>query len=132
MIIVTVELVSAISPERSKPLARMDISNTGENKRRSGKHNYTVKLVNSRGIPYRFGIVRDHEAERLGVWNLVHKALEALNVRHGRRRARRVLLDLDSQRAVTLLAALQDPDVFGSWAGDIEKVRDQLRALLAD
>ena len=36
-------------------------------------------------------------------------------------------LKLTPEEASTLLAALQDPEIFGSWASDIERIKIKLQ-----
>ena len=86
MIIVSVQLDSAISKTRNAELARVEISNIGPAKPDSKTHfNYHVKSLRGRnkqqldlGTIQRQDIVANHASEREHVLNLVAKALNKL------------------------------------------------------
>lgn len=82
MIVVSVQLVSAISPTRSKELARMEICNEGGDERRG---DYGVRILRGRDsatldrrIVLKTGRVRGHARLALHVWHLVAKALASV------------------------------------------------------
>ena len=83
MIVVSVQLVSAIHPSRSKELARMTISNVGGDETHG---DYDVKTYRGRSkealdnrIVNRSGSVHNYPRLALHVWHLVYEAMRALN-----------------------------------------------------
>jgi hypothetical protein len=74
LIIVTVDLKSAISESRDKRLATLHISNIGGGKTR---RNYSVQTFGGSGRPGKSGEVHDYPAEAVAVLNLVRRAIEA-------------------------------------------------------
>lgn len=83
MIVVSVQLVSAIHPSRSKELARMEICNVGGDNTRG---NYEIKTYRGRSkealdkrIVNRAGSVSDYPRLALHVWHLIYEALKAVN-----------------------------------------------------
>lgn len=74
MIVVTVDLVSAVSPTRDKQLAQLHICNIGGTKTR---RNYSVRAFGPSGKPGKSGEVHDYPAEDVAVLNLVRRAIEA-------------------------------------------------------
>lgn len=84
MIVVSVKLVSAISPTRDKELARVHICNVGGTNERgeyacyalhgSGKEQLDKHIAN----PKRRGHVKNYPRLRLHVLNLVAEALDAM------------------------------------------------------
>lgn len=83
MIVVSVQLVSAIHPSRSKELARMTICNVGGD---ADVGDYEAKTLRGRSkealdrrITQRKGMVLRHPRLAVHVWHLVAKALKALN-----------------------------------------------------
>lgn len=84
MIVVSVQLVSAIHPSRSKELARMTICNIGDGSETHG--NYEIKTYRGRSkealdkrIVNRAGSVSNYPRLALHVWHLVYEAMKALN-----------------------------------------------------
>lgn len=82
MIVVSVQLVSAIHPSRSKELARMTICNVGGDNKVG---DYEVKSLRGRSkedldkrITQRQGMVLRHPRLAVHVWHLVAKALRSL------------------------------------------------------
>ena len=82
MIVVSVKLVSAIHPSRSKELARMHICNVGGTEDR---RDYSVETFRGRDskaldkrIVNRAGSVTDHPSPAIHVWHLVYEALKAV------------------------------------------------------
>lgn len=78
MIRITVELVSAIHPSRSKILGVAEIANDGTGDSSVG--NYTVRLSKrGRAISqtWREGRVLNFPRGRLGAWDLLYQALRA-------------------------------------------------------
>jgi hypothetical protein len=87
MIRVTVELISAISPDRNEILGIAEIANTGGSRTRG---NYSVRL-SKRGKQtaqtWRVGEVREFPRLRLGGWDLLYQAHKAcVGDRQGSRR----------------------------------------------
>jgi hypothetical protein len=83
VIVVSVKLVSAISPTRNKELARVLIANTGEGG--TDKGHYYCRALRGRSkeqldreIVQRDGRVNDHPREQQHVLNLVAKALQSM------------------------------------------------------
>lgn len=80
MIRVTVELISAISPDRNEVIGVAEIANIGGDRSRG---DYSVRLSKrgrsfSRfGTPFRVGEVRGFPRLRLGGWDLLLRALQA-------------------------------------------------------
>lgn len=91
MIRVTVELISAIDPSRSRVLAMMDIANDGETTARSSAlGSYDGRTYRGRSrealgqlVVSPRGRVADWPREALHVWNLVAAMLGAMG--YGRR-----------------------------------------------
>ena len=82
MIRITVELISAVHPSRSRVLGIAEIANDGETSRASNgaRGSYTVRL--SKRAPYtrqtwKAGRVEDFPRRRLGAWDLLYRALRA-------------------------------------------------------
>jgi hypothetical protein len=82
MIVVSVQLVSAIHPSRSKELARMTICNIGGDNTRG---NYEVQTYIGRSkealdkrIVNRTDVVTNYPRLAIHVWHLVYEALKAL------------------------------------------------------
>jgi hypothetical protein len=83
MIVVSVQLVSAIHPSRSKELARMEICNDGGGDDARGS--YDVRTLRGRDkdtldkrIVNRRGRVSDYPRLAIHVWHLVFEALKAV------------------------------------------------------
>jgi hypothetical protein len=79
---VTVELISAVHPARSRVLGIAEIANDGETSRAShgARGSYTVRL--SKRAPqtshtWRRGRVENFPRRRLGAWDLLYRALRA-------------------------------------------------------
>jgi hypothetical protein len=86
MIVVSVKLVSAIHPSRSKELARMDICNIGGADFGDTHGTYKIKTYIGRSkealdkrIVNRAGSVSDYPRLALHVWHLVAEALKSVN-----------------------------------------------------
>ena len=84
MIVVSVQLVSAIHPSRSKELARMEICNDGGGDEARGS--YDVRTLRGRDkdaldqrIVNRRGRVSNYPRVALHVWHLVAEALKSVN-----------------------------------------------------
>lgn len=82
MIRVTVELVSAISPERSKILGIAEIGNDGQTSLLSDgrKGSYGVrlsKMAPKQGQLWKQGRVEGFDRQRRGAWDLLYLALRA-------------------------------------------------------
>lgn len=82
MIVVSVKLVSAIHPSRSKELARMHICNVGGTEDRG---DYSVETFRGRDskaldkrIVNRAGSVTDYPRLAIHIWHLVYEALKAV------------------------------------------------------
>jgi len=83
MIVIRVELHSAIHPSRSKELARMHICNVGGD----GEHgDYSVETFRGRSkealdkcVVNRQGSVKNYPRLAIHVWHLVYEALKAVN-----------------------------------------------------
>lgn len=93
MIRVTVELLSAISPDRNQVLAMMDIANDGElsltNHRRGNYRGVTYKgrsrpMLARRHVMHN-GRVDDWPRLDFHVWNLVARMLESMGYDKGKR-----------------------------------------------
>lgn len=83
MIVVRVDLVSAIHPSRSKELARMHICNVGGT---AESGDYSVETFRGRDkealdkrIVNRAGSVSGYPRLALHIWHLVFEALKAIN-----------------------------------------------------
>lgn len=83
MIIVSVKLVSAVSPSRDKELARMEICNEGGGERHG---DYGVRILRGRDsvtldrrTVLKKGKVLHHARLALHVWHLVAKALASVD-----------------------------------------------------
>lgn len=81
MIVVSVQLDSAIHPSRDIELARMEISNAGDHPDPK-RGNYNARTLRGRGKKsldarqtQRHTVVANHPREAEHVWNLVAKAL---------------------------------------------------------
>lgn len=92
MIVVSVKLVSAIHPSRSKELARMHICNVGVSAD-GQRGDYSVETFRGRDskaldkrIVNRAGNVTDYPRLAIHIWHLVYEALKATkyNRRPGR------------------------------------------------
>jgi hypothetical protein len=84
MIVVSVKLVSAIHPSRSKELARMHICNTGGSPD-GERGEYSVETFRGRDskaldrrIVNRAGKVSDYPRLAIHVWHLVYEALKSV------------------------------------------------------
>lgn len=84
MIVVSVQLDSAIHPSRDVELARMEIANTGTHPKKS-HGNYIARTLHGRGKKMldrrqtqRHTEVDDHPREAEHIWNLVAKALKQM------------------------------------------------------
>lgn len=82
MIVVSVQLISAIHPSRSKELARMTISNVGGDETHG---DYEIKTYRGRSkealdkrIVNRSGKVTNYPRLALHVWHLIYEAMKAL------------------------------------------------------
>jgi len=75
MIVVNVDLKSAISTTRDRHLATLHISNTATGTKT--RRNYAVRAFGPAGKPGKRGEVLDYPAEDVSVLNLVRRALEA-------------------------------------------------------
>lgn len=84
MIRITVELISAVHPSRSKLLGVMHIANTGTGT--AARSDYTCGLVDRTGRTYQTGQVLGHPRKAVSMWRLVCAALKAVGqdwgVRH--------------------------------------------------
>ncbi len=74
MIVVNVDLKSAISSARDRHLATLHICNIGGTKTRG---DYSVQAFGQSGNPGKSGTVKDYPREAVAVLNLVRRALEA-------------------------------------------------------
>lgn len=74
MIVVNVELVSAIHESRSKRLATLTICNVGGTKTRG---DYSVQAYGASMKPGKSGEVKNYPREAVAVLNLVRRAIEA-------------------------------------------------------
>lgn len=91
MIVITVDLVSAVSDDRSRQLGRMIIANDGTGS--ETLRNYSVRTLRGRSkfalsqnIVQRAGKVIAHPAARLHIWHLVSKALQSVGYTGDHRR----------------------------------------------
>jgi hypothetical protein len=75
MIIVKVELVSAIHSSRNRQLAEMHITNDGNGTDAVG--HYDVRTFGENGKPARKGRVENYRRKEVAVLNLVRQAIEA-------------------------------------------------------
>lgn len=77
MIVVDMQLRSAISSARDANLCRVEIANTGE--KRGARHDYVVRLyARNDGRLIRTAHVRDWPRDRHPAWRLLGAALDAL------------------------------------------------------
>lgn len=76
MIRITVDLVSAIHPSRSRRLGVMHIINDGTGSKT--RCDYMASLVDKRGRAYRTAKVHGHPRLAVSMWQLVAKALRGL------------------------------------------------------
>jgi hypothetical protein len=74
MIVVEVKLVSAISPDRSRPLGRLVLANDGTGSKTKG--NYAAQFYGGKGGFGKAATVRDYPREAVAIWNLVRRACE--------------------------------------------------------
>jgi len=74
MIIVTVDLKSAISESRDRRLATLHICNVGGTKTHG---DYSVRAYGPQGNPGKAGEVKNYPRGAVAVLNLVRRALEA-------------------------------------------------------
>lgn len=75
MIIVTVELKSAIADSRSKVLGRLIICNDGTAVS-NARGNYTAEFFGSSGGAGKKGRVENYPRLAVSIWNLVRRACE--------------------------------------------------------
>ncbi len=74
MIVVSVDLLSAIHPSRSRNLAKIHISNIGGSQTRG---DYAVQTYGAKGRPAKKGVVHGYPRESVAVLNLVRQAIAA-------------------------------------------------------
>ena len=75
MIVVKIELISAISRSRNRSLGMIEISNDGTSKNKTVGH-YNIKVLNPEGRVLRRGRVEGHKRSEVSIFNLVRKAIE--------------------------------------------------------
>lgn len=73
MIVVSVDLHSAVHPSRNRHLATIHIANVGGTEARA---NYQVKTYGPKGRVGRRGSVNDYPRKSVAVLNLVRRAIE--------------------------------------------------------
>ena len=74
MIIVSVDLKSAVHPSRDKHLATLHICNIGGGLH---KRDYSIQAYGPSGKPGKRGEIKDYPAEDVAVLNMVRRAIEA-------------------------------------------------------
>ncbi len=75
MIVVTVELKSAISASRNRMLGQLVISNDGTGGETYG--NYDARFTGEAGRAGKRGRVERYPRKALAIWNLIRRACEA-------------------------------------------------------
>lgn len=79
MIVVTVELRSAIHPSRDRRLGTLEIVNDGSGGK--ARRNYDATFRGPTGRPGKLGRVVGYPTERVAVWNLIRRACEEAGYR---------------------------------------------------
>lgn len=82
MIVVKIELHSAIHPSRSKEIGRMVISNDGTGTDELGSYNVELMRRGTKDKVLRQGLIQNYPRHAYTVWELVRRALQVTLGKH--------------------------------------------------